>query len=333
METIIEIGNSHEGSLGIAASFVDMAKTTGAKVVKFQMHLANFEGTSEEPFRADFSMQDNNRQDYWRRVNFTEEEWIKLANYVESSQMEFLCTPFSKRAACFLFDRKLVKRWKVGSGDAANFPLLDYLASTGLPIIISTGLVSWSEILKIKEFLTKRRAWSRTTLMHCVSKYPVPLEEVSLNLIEELRSLECAVGYSDHSGNIAVALKAIALGIDLLEVHMTPHRLFFGPDTSSSLTPDEIREILNISEHWQILEKKYNPKSALYEASERTRSIFRKGIYWAESLESGTVITLDHLQFLKPCLDVDSIHYEDIIGRRVLQSVIRGRPLRLEELD
>jgi len=328
MDIVVEIGNSHEGSLGIAQSFVDMAKSTGANVVKFQLHLAEFEGTPTEPFRKKFSLQDSTRQDYWKRVNFTPDQWIQIADYVRACGMEFMCTPFSQEAASFLFERGLVSRWKVGSGDAANFPLLDFLVNTKLPLIISTGLISWDEILVLRDFLISRKAWTRTTLMHCVSSYPVNLDKVSFNVITDLRSLGCRVGYSDHSGKLSVPLLATSMGIDCLEIHMTPHHLFFGPDTSSSLTPHEIKSLVEFYKDWSVIWNSPNPKSMLFEESKETARIFRKGIYWASNLQPGETVTISSVKFLKPLVGLDAMKYESILGRKVSRTVTSNDPVQ-----
>lgn len=333
MDFIVELGNTHEGSLGIATSLVDMAYVAGATTVKFQMHLAEHEGTPTEPFRTSFSKQDISRQEYWRRVNFSEEEWLILADYVSSKSMEFLCTPFSVEAASFLFEHKLVRRWKVGSGDASNFPLLEFLSSTGLPLIISTGLVSWDEILDLRNFLNSRGVWDKTTLMHCVSSYPVSLDRISMNVIDDLRALGCRVGYSDHSGNVSAGLLAVSKGVECLEIHMTPHRLFFGPDVTSSLLPEEVALLIRICQDWQTMSANPHTRDDLYGEVTQTASLFRKGIYWASDMGPGMSIQLKDLKFLKPSHEFDAIDYQQVIKSRVARQVLKGQPVQRGDLD
>ena len=333
MDLIVEVGNTHEGSLGVAMSFVDMAKDAGAKCVKFQMHLAEFEGMQNEPFRKNFSSQDFSRQDYWKRVNFSFENWIKLATYVQNKELEFLCTPFSVEAANWLFENKLVKRWKVGSGDAVNFPLIDYLLTTNLPLIISTGLISWPEIEELKLRLSSKGAWTRTMLMHCISMYPTPLEKSSLNIIEDLKKLGCKVGLSDHSGNWRVALRAISIGIDALEVHLTPHRKYFGPDTPASLLPGEIKEILDVAHAWKVLDSNPGKKNEIFTEASDLRKIFRKGIYWKNDLDIGKIIEFNDLIFRKPVEIFDSKDFEKILGRRLKKSVKSNLAVDQEDFD
>lgn len=323
-EIIVEVGNSHDGSLGIAKSFVDMAVSAGASTVKFQMHLAQYESSDSDEFRVRFSDQDSTRVEYWNRVSFTPHQWGIISDYCDSKEIEFLCTPFSIEAASILLEVTSIKRWKVGSGDAVNFPLIDFLAESQLPLIISTGLISLDELSLLKERLENLGAWNRTTLMHCVSQYPTPLENSALNMIDELKSFGCNVGLSDHSGQLAPALTAISQGVPLIEVHMTPHSQFFGPDVSSSLKPEEIQFLCNYAQDFNLMMSNPKDKMSLFEDASNVRRLFRKGIYWKENLAAGTKIQYSDLVFLKPCQEIDAMNFEEVIGK-VLKNNVHAR--------
>ena len=333
VDLIVEIGNAHEGSLGIAESFVDMVATTGAKTVKFQMHIPNYESTPTEPFRKKFSSQDSSRFDYWKRVGFSENEWLHLIDHVKGKGLEFLCSPFSIEAAEWLFMHGQLKRWKVGSGEATNYPLLDFMVETNLPVILSTGLVSWNELLEIKKRFDSKNFWHKVTLLHCVSMYPTPLEYASLNIINDLRALGCTVGLSDHSGDIAVPLLAYAKGVSTIEVHMTPHKMFFGPDTIASLTPEELNSFTDICSKWDILEHNVSTRDAIFEKSLSTAAIFRKGIYWKHNLPKGHKINLVDLSFLKPSTIFEAKDFERILGKKTSNDVLAGKPVLPEDFQ
>jgi N,N'-diacetyllegionaminate synthase len=332
LDLIVEVGNAHEGSLGIATSFVDIVKSTGAKCIKFQMHLPEFESSENEPFRKKFSAQDKTRVDYWNRVGFSFEEWKYLISYTNGANLEFLCTPFSVEAAKWLFENAEMKRWKVGSGEATNFPLLSFLANSELPILISTGLVSWDELLKIREFLSAHKAWERVTLMHCVSQYPTPLEFSALNLIGELRKLNVEVGLSDHSGDIAVALRAYSLGVNTIEVHITPHLQFFGPDTTSSLLSTDIDLLISMSKKWDLIDAHKVSRNQIFNGAEETKRIFGKGIYWKRDLSAGQLVSFEDLAFLKPSSEVSAMEYLNIIGKTTVCEVKAKSPLLRSEI-
>lgn len=310
-----------------------MAKTIGAKTIKFQLHLAEFEGTPSEPFRVAFSSQDDTRQDYWRRVNFSDENWIKLANFCRANEMEFLCTPFSLEAAKFLFENRLIQRWKIGSGQAVEWPLIDYVCKTGLPLIISTGLINEAEIQKLCDRLKENGAITRTTLLHCVSQYPAPLEHLDLHLMIELKKYIQHVGYSDHSGSTFIPMCAIAMGAAIVEVHMTPHKYFFGPDVSSSLTPEEIREIIKFAEIYKMVESSSGTKQLHYDRVSELRKLFRKGVYWSRDIREGETIQLSHLAFLKPVVHFDVIDYENLLGKKTSKFVNANNPVLPDDLS
>jgi sialic acid synthase SpsE len=222
-------------------------------------------------------------------------------------------------SATILFDNNLVKRWKVGSGNATDWPLIDYLTSTKLPLIISTGLISSEEILLLKDRLISAEAWEQTTLLHCVSKYPVTIEQIDLHLMESLVELGCKVGYSDHSGNVQVGLLALARGASILEVHMTPHKMFFGPDVSSSLLPTEVSELISFSKLLERMSDKSRTKEIQFEEVKELRKIFRKGVYWANDVKSGQAIKVSDLKSL--------------IGKKTNKDIFKNSPVKVDDLN
>lgn len=332
-EIIVEIGNTHEGSLGIAKSFVDMAKKAGARTVKFQMHIPEAEGTADEPFRVHFSDQDKTRQDYWARINFSVAEWESLASYCESIGVEFLCTPFSVEAASILLERNLVRRWKIGSGQAVDWPLIDFVAQTKLPLIISTGLVSDSEIELLSSRLRSYGVIENLTLLHCVSQYPAPLSHLDIHLMNDLKKYAPRVGFSDHSGNLHTSQFAIAIGAQVIEVHMTPHKHFFGPDVSSSLLPDEISQLIEFSKTVNLLATSRGQKSDHFMRVAELRKIFRKGIYWKKSIRPGEVVKLQDLLILKPVNEIDVVNLDQVIGKRLKIAVSAKQPVKWSEIE
>lgn len=333
IDLIVEIGNTHEGSLGIATSMVEMASQAGAKTVKFQLHLAEHESSMQEPFRKKFSLQDENRFDYWERVTFSFAHWKRLIDHTVDAGLEFLCSPFSLEAAEWLMEDGRIKRWKVGSGEATNYPLLDFMIDSGLPILLSTGLVTWDELLEIKQRFEYRQAWERVTLLHCVSMYPAPLDSISLNVLEDLKVITKNVGYSDHSGNVSVPLLVYAQGIKTIEVHMTPHKLFFGPDTQASLTPEEINNVIEISRTWDMLKTSGFSRDQLFDSSSMTANIFRKGIYWKHNLSKGHKISKEDLAFLKPNSEIEAKCYEEVVGKITKFDVMQGKAVRKIDLE
>ena len=176
-----EVAQAHDGSLGAAHSFVDAVAGVGADAIKFQTHIAAAESTPAEPWRVRFSDQDRSRYDYWKRTEFSEEEWRGLKTHAEERGLLFISSPFSIEAT-ELLERVGVRVWKVASGELGNVPLLDRLARTGLPVVLSSGMSSWDELDVAVQRL--RSSSVPVAVLQCTSAYPTPPEKVGLNMLE-----------------------------------------------------------------------------------------------------------------------------------------------------
>ena len=239
---IAEVSQAHDGSLGMAHAFIDAAAAAGADAVKFQTHIAHAESTPAEPWRASFSSQDATRLDYWRRMEFRPEQWQGLREHAARRGLLFLSSPFSLEAV-ELLERLGVAGWKIASGEINHFALLDATAATGRPVMLSTGMSPLAEVDAAVERV--RSHGVPLAVLQCTSLYPCPPELVGLNLIPEFRArYGCAVGLSDHSATIYPGLAAAALGIEVLEVHITLSREMFGPDVVASVTTAELRQLV-----------------------------------------------------------------------------------------
>ncbi|WP_457618009.1 N-acetylneuraminate synthase family protein, partial [Lutibacter sp.] len=146
MKIIAEIAQAHDGNLKIAHKYIDAVSKTGVDAIKFQTHIAEAESSMYEPFRVRFS-NDKLRFDYWKRMEFTLEEWKALKRHCDDVNLEFMSSPFSNTAVDLL-EKVGVKTYKVGSGEVTNFLLLEKIAQTGKPMIISSGMSSFSELDK-----------------------------------------------------------------------------------------------------------------------------------------------------------------------------------------
>ena len=152
MFAIAEVGQAHEGSLGIALSYIDALSEVGVDAVKFQVHIAEAESSIHEPFRIKFSSQDRTRFNYWRRMEFELEEWRLLKERCDQKGVEFLASPFSN-AAVDLLEKIGVKLYKIGSGEVNNYLLLEKISQTGKPVILSSGMSSFKELDETIAFL------------------------------------------------------------------------------------------------------------------------------------------------------------------------------------
>ncbi|MBN4070586.1 N-acetylneuraminate synthase family protein, partial [Olleya sp. AH-315-F22] len=238
---IAEIAQAHNGSIDIAHEYIDALSKTGVDAIKFQTHIAEAESSIYEPFRVKFSKQDATRFDYWKRIEFTLQQWKALKQHCDKVGLEFMSSPFSN-VAVDLLEKAGVKRYKIGSGEVTNFLLLERIAQTKKPVILSSGMSSYEELDKAVEFLKERDV--DIAILQCTTAYPTTPKEYGLNVINELKErYNLPIGFSDHSAKVETCIAAAALGAEIFEFHTVFNKQVFGPDTTSSLTINEI-EIL-----------------------------------------------------------------------------------------
>jgi N,N'-diacetyllegionaminate synthase len=316
---IAEVAQAHDGSLGAAHAYIDAIAGAGADAVKFQTHIAEAESTKHEPWRVKFSLQDETRLDYWRRTGFTEEQWAGLKKHATERGLLFLSSPFSTEAAEML-KRVGVSAWKIASGEVANPALFDCIASTKLPVLLSTGMSRMSEIDSAVARIQSRSV--PLTVLQCTTSYPCPPERVGLNMLETFRNrYKTKVGLSDHSGAIYAGLAAATLGCDALEVHVTFSRECFGPDVPASLTTLELRQLVDGVR--AIRKMIANPviKDAMASEADAVRAIFMKSVVARAALPAGTILTESHLAIKKPGTGIPADRLPELIGRRLRNAV------------
>ena len=239
---IVEIGQAHDGSLGLLHSYIDAISDTGVDAIKFQTHIAEAESSINEPFRVNFSYEDKTRYDYWKRMEFTFDQWKEIKKHCEKVGLEFISSPFSI-SAVDLLEKLEISRYKIGSGEVNNLLMLDKIAKTGKDIILSSGMSNFNELDNVFKFLSSYD--SNISVMQCTTQYPTNPENIGLNVISELKKrYNVPVGFSDHSGKIYPSIAATTLGADLIEFHAVFDRRQFGPDSKSSLEIDEIRMLV-----------------------------------------------------------------------------------------
>jgi N,N'-diacetyllegionaminate synthase len=316
---IAEVGQAHDGSLGAARAYIDAAARAGADAVKFQTHIAAEESTPAEPWRVKFSSQDATRYDYWKRMEFSEGAWAELAAHANERGIAFLSSAFSS-AAVELLERIGMPAWKVASGEITNMPLLERMAATKNPVLLSSGMAHWSELDDAIEAVTA--AGAPVGVFQTTSAYPCPPDRLGLNVLGQLRErYDCPVGLSDHSAAIFAGLAAVSLGANMLEVHLVFSRECFGPDTSSSLVPDELAQLVTGIRFIESALANPVDKDAAADAMLPMRSLFTKSIVVRHELDAGALLTDDDLALKKPGTGLPASYLPNVIGRRLKRAV------------
>jgi N-acetylneuraminate synthase len=312
---IAEIAQAHDGSLGILYSYIDAVAKTGVQAIKFQMHIAEAESSPYEPFRVHFSKEDVTRFDYWKRMEFTLEQWKGIKTHCDAVGLDFICSPFSNMAVDWL-EEIGVKIYKVGSGEVNNFLLLEKIAQTGKPVIISSGMSNFKELDQTVAFLkSKKVAFS---ILQCTTAYPTKPEQYGFGVMQELSGrYQVPVGFSDHSAKVSTGIAAVALGASIIEFHVVFHRAMFGPDAIASLTLEETKQLAEAVHDIYLAQNSVLDKNNNEDFS-TLKSIFEKSLAINKNLPTGHTLTFADLESKKPKgYGISAADFQQVIGRKL----------------
>jgi len=299
--------------------------------VKFQTHIADAESTPGEPWRVRFSAQDLTRYDYWKRMEFTAEQWAGLATHAAERKLLFLSSAFSV-AALELLDRIGVPAWKVGAGEITNLWMIERMARTGKPVLLSSGLASWSDLDSAVAVIG--RAGGEFGIFQCTTAYPCAPEKLGLNVIGEIgRRYGCPAGLSDHSGTIYAGLAAATLGADMLEVHTVFSRECFGPDVTASITTAELASLAAGVRFIRKAQQHPVDKRQLGEDLVELRTIFGKSVFAARDLPAGRRLSEEDLAVKKPGTGIPAARLPMLFDRVLKRAVAANAALSEDDIE
>lgn len=309
---VAEIGINHNGDFLRAIDMIAAAAEAGAECVKFQCHIVDEEMVPNDiiPSNATESI-----WDMMTRCQFPERGEKELKRFVESLGMIYLSTPFSI-AAVERLERLGVLAYKVGSGELTNRPLLERIAATGKPVIVSTGMHG---LIPTVDRVTARGeplCGVDLAALHCVSTYPTRCKEMNLERLSDLavimRETEDIVGLSSHCPSIAPSIAAVALGASIIEHHFTTDRTLPGADNCFSLTPPMLRDLITMSrEAWEAMQ----PCDTSAAQSETARFAF-PSIVTLRAIGAGEVFSADNLGLKRPGTGIAAGDLPAMLGKR-----------------
>lgn len=331
---IAEMSGNHNQSLDRALEIVDAAASAGAHALKLQTYTA--ETMTIDSNESEFSIQDS--QSLWAgqalfdlyKKAYTPWEWHKpIFDRAADRGITAFSTPFDETAVDFL-ETLNSPIYKIASFENTDLPLIRYVASTGKPLIISTGMATVDEL---EESVAAARDAGCTdlVLLKCTSTYPASPIDTNIATIPDLRRrFGCQVGISDHTMGIGVAVGAVALGATVIEKHFTLSRQDGGVDSSFSMEPSELRQLVVESDRvWQSIGSiSYGPTEA-----ETNSLIFRRSIYIVDDVKRGDVISDVNVRRIRPGLGLPPKHFGDVLGRRFSKDLKRGTPLAWEFIE
>ena len=328
---IAEIAQAHDGSLGTAHAMIDAAAEAGVDAVKFQTHIARAESSADEPWRTPFSPQDDTRFSYWKRMEFTQEQWMGLKTHAEEKGLLFMSSPFSDEAV-ELLQKVGVAAWKVASGEVNNQMMIGRMCEGGEPVILSSGMSDLDEIADSVEFVKSKNV--PVCVLQCTTSYPTKADQVGINLLDVYAErFGVATGLSDHSATIFPGLIAAWQGAKVLEVHLTLTRRAFGPDVAASLTVEEMSELVRGVRYVETMRATPLSKDEVSANVADMRSIFMKSLVLNRDMKRGEVIEIADLGARKPGNGISVSRYEEIAGRRLAHDVAAFTALQEDDLE
>jgi len=326
---IAEIGINHEGEYKKAVKMVDDAYRAGAECVKFQSHIVEDEMVSV----AKKVVPGHTTESIWDimvRCSLSEAEALKIKKYVEKKGMIYLCTPFS-RAAADRLKKFRVKAFKIGSGECNNYPLIEYIAKMGKPVILSTGMNNLKSIKLAVNILEKHK--TPYALLHCTSMYPAPYDKVRLGAIKILEKAfpKAVIGSSDHSIGIYTGLAAVALGASIIEKHFTSDKTWPGPDVLISIDPTELKELIKGSK-------------AIHQALGGTKEILSDEqdiidfayacVVSIKKIKKGEKLTMENIWVKRPGTgQIKAIDYKKVLGKTAKKDLAKDYQLRWKDFE
>ena len=290
---IVEACVNHQGNFSLAKKMILYSKKVGADCIKFQHHIV-----SEEMLEKNIPKSSNFTKPLSQVIedtNFDLKQHVMLKKYCEKVGIEYLCTPFSIKAAEELNSIN-VKAFKTGSGELTNYPFIDFIARLGKPMIVSTGMSNPNEIHDTVKIIRKYK--TPFALTHCVSAYPCPYNIMNLDYIKELSNkYKVPIGLSDHTPSIYNALGAVSLGASIIEKHFTFNKKLKGPDHKSSIDKGELKQLI-LGVHANYLAR--GKKKTIHMEEKEILNWARESVVTTKKILKGDKLTKNNIATKRP---------------------------------
>ena len=329
---IAEVSANHHQDFERAVEIVHTAKTAGADAVKLQTYTPDTMtiASSRAEFRIEGTIWDGRNLYELYGEAYTPWEWQpRLKQVANDLGLDLFSTPFDATAVYFL-EKMDVPAHKLASFELVDLPLIQKMARTGKPLIMSTGMATAEEIEEAVN--TARRAGAaQIALLKCTSAYPARAEEMNLRTIPELsRRFGVPAGLSDHTMGVAVPVAAVAQGACILEKHITLSRSEPGPDSAFSLEPHEFKAMVDAV---RVAEKALGEVHFGVSEKEAGSRVFRRSLFVVKDIKRGDVFTAENIRSIRPAHGLHTRYLAEVLGRRAACDIECGTPLQWELVE
>ena len=323
---IAEIGNNHDGSVYQAERLIDAAAEAGAGAVKFQTHIAEAEMHPSTPTPPHFP---EPRWEFTKRMELSRADHVRLKQHAESTGLLFFSSPFSVEAV-ELLEEIGNPCYKIASGEITNPPLLEAVAATGKPVLVSTGMAGLEDVEQALGVLREGGA-GELLVLQCTSSYPAPPEKVNLRAMVAMgERFGLPYGLSDHTPDVHTSIAAVALGAAAIEKHFTLSKRLYGPDHHASLTPEELARLVDgVRQVEAALGTAEKERDADLDPA---RATFEKSVVSRDAIDAGMTIERAMLTTKRPGNGIPAIRLPDVVGRRAARPIPANHVLETADL-
>lgn len=322
---IAEACDNHMGSLETAKEMCRQAKLAGCDCIKFQHHLPDEEMLPDVPMTSNFDIP---LYEFLKRYALTLDQHKELMDYCKEIGIQYLCTPFSLKAAQELNELG-VDAFKIGSGEMDDIPTLKAIAKFGKPMIISTGMATFAEIQRTYDALKSEKV--ELAFMNCLSEYPPRYEDVNLGVIEQMQSAfpDVVIGHSDHTPDLYTSFAAVAKGAKIIEKHVILDKRTLGPDQSVSIDFFELRQLVD---GIRKVEAALGNEKKVHESEKGIREWAHRSVVSLVDIPKGTIVNQEMVWSKRPGIGIPSYRMDEVIGKTTLRDIKANTLLAWEDL-
>tara|TARA_B100001250_G_scaffold414415_1_gene452644 strand:+ start:4523 stop:5539 length:1017 start_codon:yes stop_codon:yes gene_type:complete len=323
---IAEGCDNHFGKLSNAKKMVIEAKKAGADVIKFQHHIPDEEMLKRVPKSKNFTL---SLYEFLKKYSLSIDDHKKLLVFCKKKKIEYLCTPFSYKAAKEL-NSIGVKWFKIGSGEFTDLPFIKKILKFNKPVIFSTGMSSIKEIEMVCRLINSQKN-NKVALMNCTSEYPPRFEDINLNFITKMKKKypKFKIGHSDHTNTITTALGAVALGARIIEKHVYLNNLNYGPDRHSSISFKDLKSLVNQIRN---LELSLGDNKFVYKKELPIRKWALRSIVSIRDIQNGEILSEKNIWSKRPGTGIPSRFFDKLIGLKTKVRIKKDTLIKLSML-